>query len=59
MAITEDTVLKALDKPRSTYGILRIIDPSGSQDALHELLLKLRDEKKVAFDIKKGSWKRA
>ncbi len=33
--------------------------PSGSQDALQELLLRLRAEKKVVFDIKKGNWKRA
>ncbi len=59
MAISEDTVLKALDKPRSAYGILRIVDPSGSQDALQELLLRMREENKVAFDIKKGNWKRA
>ena len=59
MAMTEDTVLKALDKPRSTYSILQIADPSGSQDALQEMLLRLRAEKKVVFDIKKGNWKRA
>ena len=56
--ISVETVLKALEKPRSTYSILKIVDPSGSQDELQELLLRMRAEKKVTFDIKKGNWKR-
>ena len=54
----EDSVLKALDKPKTIYSILQVVDPSGSQDQLQELLLKMREEKKVTFDIKKGRWKR-
>ena len=56
--ISVDAVLKALEKPRSTYSILKVVDPSGSQDELQELLLRMRAEKKVTFDIKKGNWKR-
>ena len=56
--VTEDAVLKALDKPRKVYSILQAVNPSGSQDELQELLLKMRSEKKVAFDIKKGNWRR-
>ena len=57
--ITEDTVLKALDKPRKLFSILQAVDPSGSQEALQLLLMKMRDDGKLRFDIKKGNWRRA
>ena len=57
--MTEDAVLKALEKPRKLFSILQAIDPSGSTDALQELLMRMRQEKKVVFDIRKGHWKRA
>lgn len=57
--VTEDAVLKALDKPRKLYAILQVTDPGGSTDALQALLMKMRDAGKVKFDINKGSWRRA
>ena len=57
--VTEDAVLKALEKPRKLYSILQVTDPSGSTDALQVLLMKMRDEGKVKFDINKGNWRKA
>lgn len=57
--MTEDAVLKALDKPRKTYSILQVTDPGGSIDALQVLLMRMRDAGKVKFDINKGNWRRA
>lgn len=57
--VSEGAVLKALDKPRSLFAILRAVDPSGSQEALQLLLLKMRDAGTLKFDIKKGTWRRA
>lgn len=57
--VTENAVLKALDKPRKAYSILQATDPGGSADALQILLMKMRDEGKVKFDINKGNWRRA
>ena len=56
--VTEDEVLRALDKPRKLYSILQVVDPSGSTEPLQILLMKMRDAGKVAFDIKKGSWRK-
>ena len=56
--VSEDAVLKALDKPRKIYSILQVVEPGGSSEALQILLMKMRDQGKVAFDIKKGSWRR-
>ena len=53
--VTEDAVLKALDKPRKAYSILQATDPGGSSDALQVLLMRMRDEGKVKFDINKGN----
>jgi hypothetical protein len=32
--VTEDAVLKTLDKPKTIYSIMQAIDPAGSQEAL-------------------------
>lgn len=56
--VTEDAVLKALDKPRKIYSVLQAVDPGGSTEALQVLLMKMREAGKVAFDINKGSWRR-
>jgi len=56
--MTEDGVLNALDKPRKLFSIQQLTDPSGSSDALPTLLMKMRDAGKVAFDIKKGAWRK-
>ncbi len=56
--VTEDAVLKTLDKPRKIYAILQATDPGGSTEPLQLLLMKMRDQGKLAFDIKKGHWRK-
>ncbi len=56
----EDDVLAALDKPRALYAVQQRVDPSNkSTDALQELLMRMRTEGKVKFDIKSGRWSKA
>ena len=58
--IHEEDVLAALDKPRAVYGLQQRLDPSNkSTDALQELLMRMRTEGKVKFDIKTGKWSKA
>jgi hypothetical protein len=58
--INEEDVLAALDKPRAVYPLLQRLDPSNkSTDALQELLLRMRAEGKVKFDINSGKWRKA
>ena len=55
--INKDSVLEVLDKPRALYSIQQRLDPSNkSTDGLQELLMKMRAEGKVKFDIKTGHW---
>ena len=55
--ITEEDVLNALDKPRALYPLQQRLDPSNkSTDGLQELLMRMRTEGKVKFDIKNGKW---
>lgn len=57
--ITEDEVIRALDKPRQLFSVQQVINPSTKDtEALHILLLKMRDAGKVCFDIKDGRWRR-
>lgn len=54
---TEEDVLAALDKPRALYALQQRVDPSNkSTDALQELLLRMRSEGKVTFNINNGRW---
>ena len=56
----EEDVLNALDKPRALYSLQQRLDPSNkSTDALQELLMRMRSEGKVKFDIKSGRWSKA
>ena len=56
----EEDVLAALDKPRALYSLQQRLDPSNkSTDALQELLLRMRSEGKVKFDINTGRWRKA
>jgi hypothetical protein len=58
--IREEDVLAALDKPRAVYGLLQRLDPGNkSTDALQDLLMRMRTEGKVKFDIKTGKWSKA
>ena len=55
--IKEEDVLAALDKPRALYSLQQRLDPSNkSTDALQELLMRMRAEGKVKFNIKTGKW---
>ncbi len=55
----EEEILAALDKPRALYPLQQRVDPSGSSEALQALLIQMRAEGKVKFDINKGRWSRA
>ncbi|HEY4113910.1 MAG TPA: hypothetical protein VGM17_07590 [Rhizomicrobium sp.] len=58
--IKEEDVLAALDKPRALYPLQLRLDPSNKNtDALQELLLRMRAEGKVKFDINSGKWRKA
>ena len=58
--IDKDNVLAVLDNPRALYSIQQRLDPSNkSTDGLQELLMKMRAEGKVKFDIKTGRWSKA
>jgi hypothetical protein len=58
--IREEDVLASLDKPRAVYAILQLVDPSSkSTEALQDLLIRMRADGKVRFDIKKGKWSKA
>jgi len=53
----EEEVLAALDKPRALFSIQQRVDPSNkSTDALQDLLMRMRQEGKVKFDIHTGKW---
>jgi hypothetical protein len=53
----EEDVLAALDKPRAIYALQQRVDPGNkSTDALQELLMRMRAEGKVKFDINTGRW---
>jgi len=56
----EEEVLAALDKPRALSAIQQRVDPNNkSTDATQELLLRMRAEGKVKFDINSGRWSKA
>ena len=56
----EEDVLAALDKPRVIYSIQQRLDPGNkSTDALQELLMRMRAEGKVKFNINTGRWSKA
>ena len=56
--MTKERLLAALDKPRTTNAVLMIVNPSGSADAVQAMLMEMRDEGLVKFDINKGLWSR-
>ena len=56
----EEDVLVALDKPRAIYSLQQRLDPGNkSTDALQELLMRMRAEGQVRFDINTGRWRKA
>jgi hypothetical protein len=55
--ITENDVVRALDKPRTLYAAQQVINPGcKSTEELHGLLMRMRDAEQVKFDIKTGRW---
>jgi hypothetical protein len=57
--LTKERILAALDKPRSTSSVLTVTNPGGSMEEIQTMLMKMRDEGLVKFDINKGKWSRA
>jgi hypothetical protein len=58
--VKEDDVLATLDKPLSLLSLKQRLDPGNrSTDALQELLMQMRSEGKVKFDINSGRWRKA
>ena len=57
--ITEAAIIAALDEPRALFSIQRRVAPDQKNtEELQMMLLRLRDEKKVKFDINNGRWSR-
>jgi hypothetical protein len=55
--MTEEKVLSALaEKPLKIHALRMRVSPSGSEEELHVLLMRMRDAGKVKFDIKSGQW---
>jgi len=58
--ITETEIIAALDKPSTLHSIQQRVAPSRKgTDGLQIALMRLRDQKKVKFDINSGRWSRA
>jgi hypothetical protein len=57
--MTKEKLLAALDKPRQTRSVLAVVNPGGSEDEVQIMLMEMRDEGLVKFDINKGVWSRA
>ena len=57
--MTKERLLAALDKPRTTRGLLTVVNPGGSEDQVQTMLMQMREEGLVKFDINKGLWSRA
>ena len=55
--MTEEKVLTALgEKPLKIRALLMRVSPSGSEEELHTLLMRMRDAGKVKFNINSGLW---
>ena len=58
--ITEAEIISALDKPRKLHSIQQRVAPDQKDtEELQMTLMRLRDQKKVRFDIHSGRWSRA
>ena len=58
--ITEEEVLTALDKPRTIHSLHQRLNPSyKNTEVMQELLMRMRAEGKVKFDIHAGRWSKA
>ena len=58
--ITEFAIIAALDEPRTFHAIKQRVVPGQRDTAeLQILLMRLRDQQKLKFDINQGRWSRA
>ena len=57
--MTKETILAALDKPRTINALAIVVNPGGPTERVQTMLLQMRDEGLVKFDINKGLWSRA
>ena len=57
--MTKETILAALDKPRTINALQIVANPGGSIGAVQIFLMQMRDEGLVKFDINNGLWSRA
>jgi hypothetical protein len=58
--IKDEDVLAILDKARAISSLKHLLDPSSkSTDALQDVLMRMRAEGKLKFDIKTGKWSKA
>jgi hypothetical protein len=49
--MTKERILAALDKPKGTYAIAIVANAGGKVEEVQEMLLRMRDEGLVKFDI--------
>ena len=57
--MTEAEIIAALDKPRTLHSIQQRVAPDQKRtEELQIVLMRLRDQKKVKFDINSGRWSR-
>lgn len=54
--MTKERLLAALDKPRTTGSVLSVVNPGGSEEEVQLMLMEMREEGLVKFDINKGRW---
>ena len=55
--IAGEKIIEVLkDKSLKEHALLMRMNPSGSTDELHDLLMKMREAEQVKFDIHKGLW---
>ena len=59
LMMTKESLLAALDEPCRIYYLLKVVDPGGSEEELQLILMQMREEDLVKFDIHKGQWSRA
>jgi hypothetical protein len=58
--ISETAIFAALDKPRTLHAIQqRVVAGRKNMDELQTVLMRLRDENKVSFNINNGLWSKA
>lgn len=59
MSTDREKILSALrEKPLKTFEVMRRVNIA-NEEACHSLLMKMRDEGLVKFDIHKGRWQAA